>query len=150
MRHADELLKLARGLRSIPVNKFDIQFWGREPSGHNYNTVACAASWLPKLVPECGIKHLGKTDRIERFNFIPTYKGLRGFLALSRYFQIPHDLVERVFSDDGYKSEEPTPEEVADEIVHMVNMVRNIERQARKDMRAELRKKRTKTAKRRK
>lgn len=150
MRHADELLKLAKGLRTVPEGQFDMEFWGyRDEPLTSCGTRACAAGWLPKLVPGCGIKHLGNVDG-EEFSFIPTYKRFRGFSALHKYFQIPYDLVERLFSFDGYTAMLPTPNNVADEIELTVSTVRDIERQARRDMRVELRKKAKKTIKKRK
>lgn len=128
------LLKLARFLRTVPKEKFDIDSWynhpfqHRKPNGPDYNyekisakkflshcgTTACAMGWAAVCMPTIFRKD-------ERDEVICLESGAyQGMQAAQDGFGITYRESMHLFSESGYYSVNPTPKVVARRIEQFV------------------------------
>lgn len=89
----DRLRNLARTLRKLNPEQFDIHGWLLAQSGAR-DIVGCASR-----EPWC----YGEGFHVSLVDGRTTWRGLQGVYAISAFFGIPSALVEPLFSPDGYK-----------------------------------------------
>lgn len=123
IHHADELLRLARGLPTVKHEDFDIDCWHcnvlEGEDLYHCGTVACAIGWLPKIVPETEIT-LKVDPNFPTLGLEPRYGYYKGFEAVEKYFNLPNDVVMEVFTTSGYASSDPRPSTVARRILNLL------------------------------
>lgn len=120
MKHRNELKKLAKKLRKLPSEKFEMNIWINNKATDKRitcNTAGCAIGWLPRLVPETKLK-LKRQPSINGgdYYYKPHYRGFDHYEAVSAYFEIDIDHIWHLFSADEYSVVVVSPTMVADRI----------------------------------
>ncbi len=140
--HADRLLKLAEVLDNVPVEKFDFGSWGKFNSKGNFDlscgSTACAIGWASTIpeFQELGLKICYANNsgvRVPAYFrtalWRPLFQGRVDFDAVAELFDIsPGDAwilfapaSDNYESEDGFLSEDATPQQVAAHIRAYVN-----------------------------
>ena len=95
-----------------------MSIWGRgtlkpDEPGFTCDYAGCAIGWLPKLVPNCGLKLEEVSDHLQ-----PEYDGEIGYDAVADYFGLRFREVLFLFSLDDYEDFDlVTPQEVSARIL---------------------------------
>ena len=127
--HRDRLKTLAKFLLDLKVTKrkygFNLRGWGYTFGAHGCNTVACAGGYATQI-PELKAAGLHAYGRAALGNsFTPKFEGKAGFGALEKFFGIPREWTEYLFSGTSYPYEQYTdPKAVAHRINGLLAVAR--------------------------